>query len=220
MSSLSCFSHDDLAFTSHGKCTFIPWFGFLIKVVNELQRKLEASASVRRQAKDAFTLAGCYFWSQGESIRLRPVFEKTSFECDDLFSSGPERLLPWQQWSIRSEPSWARCGVAVANKRALSPTMSRVLPLPAVPGLRRFSLLSAAQRLPVFMGFSLSFSLLVQTLWCIYLFIFFPLNIAHPRLFFLSWLNADLTASYPSVSLESWWDQQLLPAKSQASSIM
>lgn len=29
-----------------------------------------------------------------ESIRLRPVFEKTSFECDDLFFSSPERLLP------------------------------------------------------------------------------------------------------------------------------
>lgn len=38
----------------------------VIEVIPAFQRKLKALASVHRQARDAFTLAGCYFWSGGE----------------------------------------------------------------------------------------------------------------------------------------------------------
>lgn len=72
------------------------------------------------------------------SFRLRPEFEKTSFECEDFLFPSPESLLPWQQQRIRSKESgaservsWACRGMAVPNKQALSLTVSRVLLLPS-----------------------------------------------------------------------------------------
>ncbi len=55
--------------------------------------------------KEAFSCIVCILRTH-ISIRLRPVFEKTTFECEDFFPS-PESLLPWQQQKIRSKWSWA-----------------------------------------------------------------------------------------------------------------
>lgn len=47
----------------------------------KFQRKLKALTKLG----DAFTFAG-YIFRVHNGIRLRPVFEKTSFECEDYFS--------------------------------------------------------------------------------------------------------------------------------------
>lgn len=191
---------------------------------------------MRRQARDAFTLAGCYFWSERE----HPV------------EAGIWKDIFWMRWFIFFSPvqsacyldngrvsvascSRARCGMAVSNKRALSPTMSRVLLLLLLlfQGLHLFSL--------HFQAFLKAFTWLNISLFSRFSFTFLDFLFTSPHLFlphlpfysslylFLYGFNAPLArfrqhcqgaVCFTRVLVRSARSRSLLPAKSRASSIM